>query len=399
MDVTRPLDGYRVLDLTANVAGPLACQVLADLGAEVIKVEPPAGEAARRITATTPGLEHVTPYFSPNNRGKLSVQLDLSSPEGVRDLTALVRSADVLVQGMRPGTLARKGLGPDHVADINPRCIYASISAYGGGSPVEDRAGIDMTVQAEAGCLSGQPEGEPRRLIPFQLVDSATGHVLAQAVIAALLHRERFDAVNTVDVAMYDVACSLQANYLTLQMNQPADLPADRPVGRRAVAVEPSGVFPTKDGDIVLAAYVPAHWARFVEVIGRPDLAHDPRFVDQASRSVNSAQLREILETCLSSAGADEWVSQFDAAGLMAARINKWADVVHSDVFKRRALSVPATQDGHDLSVLRTPARYSGFDTSCRAEVPDLGEHNDLLATTQALLDDPGTIPAKGAGR
>ena len=166
---SRPMDGLRVVDLTANVAGPLACQVLCDLGAEVIKVEPPMGEAARHITATVPGFEHVTPYFSPNNRGKKSVRLDLGEPADAEELERLVAVADVVVQGMRPGTMERHGLGPSRIGELNPGCVYVSISAYGGGSDLEDRPGIDMIVQAEAGCLSGQPAGRPPRLIPFQI--------------------------------------------------------------------------------------------------------------------------------------------------------------------------------------------------------------------------------------
>ena len=117
-----PLTGYRVLDLTANVAGPLAGQVLADLGADVIKIEPPAGEAARRITTTIPGVEHLTPYFSPNNRGKKSVRLELGTEEGAAAFLDLVRDSDVVIQGMRPGTMERHGLGPDEVAAVNPGC-------------------------------------------------------------------------------------------------------------------------------------------------------------------------------------------------------------------------------------------------------------------------------------
>lgn len=339
---SRPLDGIRVVDMTANVAGPLAGQVLQDLGADVVKVEPHAGEAARRITATAPGYEHVTPYYSPHNRGKKSVQLDPRTDDGRTALRRLLAEADVLVQGMRPGTLERHGFGARQVAQLNPRCIYVNLSAYGSGSPLEDRPGIDMMVQAESGMLSAQPTGEVPRLIPFQLVDGATGHVVAQAVLAALLHRERTGVVNAVDVSMYDVACSLQANYLTLHMNTPPPSPGDGP--RRPVAVEPSGVFATSDGHLALAAYVPAHWSRFVEVLGRPDLAADPRFVDQAERSRNAVELRALIGEILARRSTAEWVAGCQAAGLMAAPISTWREVVESELFARRGLRVDAEQ-------------------------------------------------------
>ena len=381
---SRPLDGIRVLDLTANVAGPLACQVLADLGAQVIKIEPTSGEAARRITTTISGVEHITPYFSPNNRGKQSIRLELGTDAGAAAFRRLVAEADVVVQGMRPGTMERHGLGSDDIAAVNPRCIYASLSAYGGGSPLEDRPGIDMTVQAEAGCLSAQPPGQTPRLIPFQLVDSATGHVLAQAVLGALIHRERFGVVNQVDVSLYDVACSLAANYITLQMNLPADTATHAPTGRRSVAVEPSGVFAAEDGHLVLAAYVQAHWIKFVAVIERSELADDPRFVDQAARSTNAAALHATLTQILATKTADEWVDALTAAGLMAARINTWGEVVRSELFSRRGLRVNAIQDGRDITVLATPARYSAFTADDVTSLPALGEHEEQLLACDA---------------
>ena len=377
---TRPLDGFRVLDLTANVAGPLAGQVLCDLGAEVLKVEPDEGEAARRITATVAGFEHVTPYFSPNNRGKKSVRLDLSRAEDSSALRRLIKGADVVVQGMRPGTMERHGLGPAQVAEINPRCIYVSISAYGGGSELEDRPGIDMIVQAEAGCLSGQPRDRLPTLIPFQLVDGATGHVAAQAVLAALLHRERFGVVNEVKVSMYDVACSLQSNYLTLHMNTPTQPSAPPGKGRRPVAVEPSGVYLTGQGEIVLAAYVPAHWKRLVELLQSSELAADPRFADQGSRSRHAKELRAALTDILRTRSAEEWVTLFAKAGLMAAHIMPWRDVVESELFARRGMRLRVRQAEMDLDVLRTPALYSGFDTTLSTDIPAAGEHDSAIA-------------------
>jgi crotonobetainyl-CoA:carnitine CoA-transferase CaiB-like acyl-CoA transferase len=294
------MDGLLVVDLTANVAGPLACQVLCDLGADVIKVEPRMGEAARRITATVPGFEHVTPYFSPNNRGKKSVRLDPGEPADAEELKRLITVADVVVQGMRPGTMERHGLGPSGVAELNPGCVYVSISAYGGGSDLEDRPGIDMIVQAEAGCLSGQPAGRPPRLIPFQVIDGATGHVVAQAVLATL--------------------------------------------------------------------------------VGRPELAADPRFADQAARSCHAAELRTALTEILLTRTTEDWVALFSSAGLMAARVASWRDVVESELFARRRLRLPARQEGREIDVVRTPAVYSGFVTTLATEIPAAGAHDGLLA-------------------
>ncbi|HET9876613.1 MAG TPA: CoA transferase, partial [Mycobacterium sp.] len=219
----KPLDGFRVLDFTQNVAGPLAGQVLADLGAEVIKVEAPTGDASRHITSVLPGRPPLAAYFLPNNRGKKSVAVDLTTAEARGQVLRLADTADVLLEAFRPGVMERLGLGPDELQSRNPKLIYARLSAYGGNGPNGDRPGVDLMVQAEAGMTSGMPtpDGKPQ-IIPFQLVDNASGHVLAQAVLAALLNRERHGVADVVRVAMYDVAVALQANQLTVHLNRTA---------------------------------------------------------------------------------------------------------------------------------------------------------------------------------
>src|SRR6516225_3221424 len=235
----KPLDGFRVLDFTQNVAGPLAGQVMADLGAEVIKVEAPGGEAARQITAVLPGRPPLATYFLPNNRGKKSVTVDLTTEEGKQQVLRLADTTDVVLEGFRPGVMERMGLGPDDLRSRNPKLIYARLSAYGGNGPNGSRPGVDLMVAAEAGMTTGMPtpDGKPQ-IIPFQLVDNASGHVLAQAVLAALLNRERHGVADLVRVAMYDVAVGLQANQLTIHLNkltgqQPAPKQAPKPKKRK----------------------------------------------------------------------------------------------------------------------------------------------------------------------
>src|SRR5574340_608719 len=231
----KPMDGFRVLDFTQNVAGPLAGQVLADLGAEVIKVEAPAGDASRHITSVLPGRPPLAVYFLPNNRGKKSVQVDLSTPEARQQILRLADTADVVLEGFRPGVMERLGLGPEELQSRNPKLVYARLSAYGGNGPHGDRPGVDLMVQAEAGMQTGMPtpNGKPQ-IIPFQLVDNASGHVLAEAVLAALLNRERHGVADVVRVAMYDVAVALQANQLTVHLNRAtADRPTAAPARRR----------------------------------------------------------------------------------------------------------------------------------------------------------------------
>ncbi|MDD4867494.1 MAG: CoA transferase [Mycobacterium sp.] len=387
----KPLDGYRVLDFTQNVAGPLAGQVLADLGAEVVKIEAPGGEAARHITAVLPGRPALATYFLPNNRGKKSVAVDLTTEEGKRQIRQLADTADVVLEGFRPGVMERMGLGPDDLRPRNPKLIYARLSAYGGNGPHGNRPGVDLMVAAEAGMTTGMPTptGKPQ-IIPFQLVDNATGHVLAQAVLAALLHRERHGVADVVRVAMYDVAVGLQANQLTVHLNKPAPPPmpdtARKTKSRKGVgfATQPSDAFRAADGYLAISAYVPKHWKKLCELIGRPDLLVDERFVDQRARALHYAELTEELESALAVRTAAEWVELLQEGGLMACLAYTWKQVVGTPLFAENdlALKVGGDPESEAITVVRTPARYSSFDAVVTEPPPALGQHNQEFLTS-----------------
>ncbi|HEU4362153.1 MAG TPA: CoA transferase [Mycobacterium sp.] len=379
----KPLDGFRVLDFTQNVAGPLAGQVLADLGAEVIKVESPAGDASRHITSVLPGRPPLAAYFLPNNRGKKSVTADLTTAGARERVLRLADTADVVLEAFRPGVMERLGLGPDELQSRNPKLIYARLSAFGGNGPNGDRPGVDLMVAAEAGMTSGMrtADGKPQ-IIPFQLVDNASGHVLAQAVLAALLNRERHGVADVVRVAMYDVAVALQANQLTVHLNrseQPAD-PA-RAKRRRGVgfATQPSDAFRAADGYVVISAYVPKHWALLCDTIGRPELTGDDRFADQRSRSINYAELAEELEATLITRTAAEWVDMLRANGLMACLPYTWKQVVDTALFTENQLALQLGDGDATVTVTRTPARYGSFVAAAAGLPPAPGQHNDEL--------------------
>lgn len=383
----KPLDGYRVLDFTQNIAGPLAGQVLADLGAEVVKIEAPAGEAARHITAVLPGRPPLATLFLPHNRGKKSVAVDLTTEEGRQQILRLAETADVVLEGFRPGVMERMGLGPDELRSRNPRLVYARLSAYGGNGPHGSRPGVDLMVAAESGMTTGMPtpSGKPQ-IIPFQLVDAASGHVLAQAVLAALLHRERHGVADVVRVAMYDVAVGLQAAQLTIHLNKPTETPTDaapKPKRRKGVgfATQPSDAFRAADGYLVISAYVPKHWAKLCELIGRPDLLEDERFVDQRARALHYPELTEQLEAALAGKTAAEWVELLQEGGLMACHAHTWKEVVGTPLFAENelALRVGGSPDNGEgaVTVVRTPARYSSFDAAAPEPPPAIGAHNE----------------------
>jgi crotonobetainyl-CoA:carnitine CoA-transferase CaiB-like acyl-CoA transferase len=277
------------------------------------------------------------------------------------------------------------GLGPDELQARNPKLIYARLSAYGGNGPQGSRPGVDLMVAAESGMTTGMPtpSGKPQ-IIPFQLVDAASGHVLAQAVLAALLNRERHGVADVVRVAMYDVAVSLQASQLTIHLNKPtadpkpgSDPKPKRRKGGVGFATQPSDAFRAADGYLVISAYVPKHWTKLCEIIGRPDLRDDERFVDQRARALNYHELTEELQSALAAKTAAEWVELLQEGGLMACHAYTWKQVVGTALFTENELAL-AVGDGADaVTVIRTPARYSSFDAAVAEPPPALGQHND----------------------
>ena len=380
----KPLDGFRVLDFTQNIAGPMAGQVLADLGAEVIKIEAPVGEAARHITAVLPGRPPLATLFLPHNRGKKSVIADLTNAETKEQILRLADTADVVLEGFRPGVMERMGLGPGEMRSRNPKLIYARLSAYGGNGPHGSRPGVDLMVAAESGMTTGMPtpSGKPQ-IIPFQLVDAASGHVLAQAVLAALLNRERHGVGDVVRVAMYDVAVSLQASQLTIHLNKPSEAPKPEsaPKAQRhkgvGFATQPSDAFKAADGYLVISAYVPKHWAKLCQIIGRPDLVDDERFADQRSRAINYPELTEELESALAAKTAAEWVEALQDGGLMACLAYTWKQVVGTELFAENDLALKVGSGDGAITVVRLPARYSSFDAAATDPPPAAGQHTD----------------------
>jgi crotonobetainyl-CoA:carnitine CoA-transferase CaiB-like acyl-CoA transferase len=389
-----PLDGLRILAVTQLGAGPFGLTFLADLGAEVIKVEAPGGEAARQITAVLPGRPPLPTYFLPNNRGKKSVAVDLTDEDAKQQILRLADTADVVLEGFRPGVMERMGLGPTDLQSRNPKLIYARLSAFGGNGPHGTRPGVDLMVAAEAGMTTGMPTptGKPQ-IIPFQLVDNASGHVLAEAVLAALLNRERHGVADVVRVAMYDVAVGLQANQLTMHLNKPSEAPEPKPDAgsvskpdakkRKGVgfATQPSDAFRASDGYLVLSAYVPKHWAKLCQIIGRPDLLADERFIDQRSRALNYPELTEELESALAAKTAAEWVELLHEGGLMACLAYSWKQVVDTPLFAENDLALRVGSGDDAITVIRTPARYSSFDAVSTDPPPAAGAHNDIFLT------------------
>jgi formyl-CoA transferase len=367
------LDGIKVVDLTRYLSGPTLTMLLADLGADVIKVESlPAGDPARE-SGPFDGTESV--YFMASNRNKRSVALDLRSTSGRKVLQRLLRDADVFVQNFKPGTAEKMGLGVDALRELNPRLIYASISGFGSVQPGAALPGFDQTAQAMSGLMSvtGTEETGPLR-VGAAISDSATGVFGAVGVLAALLERERTGTGRLVETSLMESTLTLMSyqaqKYLSL--GEVAE-----PVGNDHPIMFPQGTFRTGLGSITLASGNEKMWRRLCEAIGVHALAEDPRFRDNASRMLNRALLRELLETALSVHDADYWIPKVNDAGIPCGPVLDLGQALDHPV--TAALDMVEQVDHEQLGpmkVLGQAVKIEGSDEGwLRSAPPLLGQH------------------------
>ena len=305
-----PLDGIRVIDLTAAVLGPVATQILGDLGAEVIKIEPPEGEMMRGIgPARHAGM---AAYFLNLNRNKKSVVLDLKRRVARDALLRLAETADVLVHNMRPGAAVRLGINYAAVAAGNPRIVYAAASGYRKDGPDRERAAFDDVIQGESGlaALNAGPDGAPRYL-PMVMCDKISGYVLASSVGMALFHRERTGQGQEIHVPMLEtmVAFNMVDHLWHGVFGEP-----EKGLGYPRMLTPWRRPYATADGHICLLATTDRQWRGLFGAIERPELADDPRFCSIPARTANIDALYTLLGECMRTRGTDEWRERLDAA-------------------------------------------------------------------------------------
>lgn len=381
-DPTGPLHGILVLDFSHGVAGPLAAMTLADYGARVIKIEPPAGDGTRQLGR--PDGEQYLGLFESYNRGKESVVLDLHSERGREQALRLAERADVLIQAFRPGVMDRLGLGPAAVHARNPRLVYTSVSGYG---PDDDRRGVDTALQGETGWMSitGDPDGPPTKVGALP-IDVAAGDVTAQAVLAALLNRERHGHGDLVEVSLYDVGCHLHAHDFTdyLMTGRVA-----KRIGNAMGLGSASGVFATADGAIVLATYLPEHWDTVLEVLGDETLRTNPLLTSRRARSAHRREVIEAIERVTRTKTTAEWTRLFDRARLTTGEVLDTGQVADSERFARNRLELRVEGPGERrVRALRGPARFGSFSPASPLPAPLLGQHQATVAAGLPNLTD-----------
>jgi formyl-CoA transferase len=384
-DLTGPLQGTRVLEATTTWAGPMCGCILADFGADVIKVEHPRGEIARRSPPFLPGTDPPQSFMHATvNRNKRSLALDLRHPEG-RDLfLALAARADVVVENFRPGTLDSWGLGYDAVRQRREDSIYVSISGYGQFGPLRDRLGYDPLAQAMSGFLSlnGSPDGEPVKSPTF-LADDLAGVHGALAALAALRHRDRTGEGQRIDVSLLDSLLFQSTGYLTLGALG-VELPR---LGNQFRIAAPANSYRCRDGHILAGVLLDSHWKRLAPLLGRPELADDPDYANAPARLQRRDEVDGLLAAWCADRDIEAALADLHAAGIPAAPVRTYADAARDPaVLERDMLQTP---EGGSIPVTGPAAKFSRTPVKVRSPAPALGAH------THEILDELGVDEAE----
>lgn len=401
------LTGYRVLDLSRVLAGPWCGQTLADLGAEVIKVERPGmGDDTRGwgppwMKGQNDETTQEASYYQSTNRGKLSVALNLASPEGQEIVRALASSCDVLIENYKAGSLAKYGLDYATLSALNPRLVYCSVTGFGQTGPRAAEPGYDFIVQGIGGLMSitGErddlPGGGPQK-VGVAFSDLMTGLYSTVAIQAALLSREKTGLGQHIDMALLDVQvatlCNQSQNYLA----------SGKPPGRYGNAhanIVPYQVFRASDRDFIIACGNDSQFVDLCEAIGLPELPKDPRFTRNADRVTNREKIIAILAQHFLCGTADEWVARIHPQGVPVGAINSIAQALDEPQVKARNMLVNIPHPlKPDFVTVGSPIKLSGTPVEYLRPAPMLGEHTDEVLKRQLGLDDAQLAGLKSRG-
>lgn len=373
-----PLAGITILDLSTVVLGPLASQILGDLGAEIIKIEPPEGDIMRYAgPARHREMGHV---FLNLNRNKRSLVLDLKQPEAAQVLCALVEKSDVFMHNMRPQAMARLGFDYKRLRLVNPRLVYCAAMGYGQDGPLADRPAFDDIIQGASGfaALALATTGEAR-FVPTLVGDKTVGLTMVYAILAALLQRAQTGEGQLVEVPMLE---TMTAFVMAEHMGGLTFDPPLGPPGYSRMLAPDRRPHRTADGHICILPYTDRHWRDFFRAAGRPDLADDPRLADAATRARHFAELYALVAECVRARPTAHWLAALRAADIPCGPVNPLAELPDDeqlaavDMFQR----VEHPSEG-PLRTVRPPVKFGAADCALRRPAPRLGEHSrEILA-------------------
>jgi formyl-CoA transferase len=366
------LEGIKVIDLTAVLLGPYATQMMADMGADVIKIEPPQGDLLRNS-----GLgrtDKMGPIYIAANRNKRSLCLDLKQPEAIEIVKALVRDADIFIHNNRPQAIDRLGLSYEVLKTVNPKIIYAYAMGYGRKGPYGDRPAFDDLVQGASGAatLQSRVDGTPPQYIPSLIADKTTGLHLAIATLGALVHRQKTGEGQKIEVPMFE---TMTAFWMTEHLFGETYKPAIGTMGYDRIINKYRHPFETKDGHICVLPYTDRHWARYFEIVGRPDLAADNRFTDAQQRARRYNELYQIMDEVMRAKTTQEWVALMEAADIPVMAVRSLEELLHDPHLDAVGFYTEREHPTEGpIVTFRNPMDFEKTPTSFRRHAPKLGQ-------------------------
>lgn len=378
--MTAPLDGIKVVEMTSVVLGPYACQMLGDLGADVVKIEPPGGDTNRNLGPHRNNTDMCSLYLT-CNRNKRSVGLDMKTPAGLAAAKKLIEGADVLVHNFRPQAIEKLGLGYSAVKELNPEIVYCGAYGFSLQGPYGEKGALDDSIQAASGIavLQSQVEGEPRYL-PTIIGDKTTAMMVVQSVLAALFHRQRTGEGQQIEVPMFEtMAAFVMTEH---QWGQTFDPPIGG-AGYPRLMSEHRRPYKTKDGYLAVLPYWDNHWQTFVEIGGRPELAKDPRFIDMKTRLQNIGESYKVTGEIIATKTTQQWLDLLGDTKVPMMVVNSPDELMTDPQLVEGGFwqEMEHPTEG-TLKMARPPASFSKSPASIRRLAPRLGEQ-----TEEALLE------------
>jgi len=379
-----PLDGIRVVEIAQNLAGPMAAEILAHLGADVIKVERPEGDDARKWGP--PFWKGVSPGFLAVNANKRGISLDLKDPKAAAWLLDFLADVDVVIQNLRPGSLEEMGLGPEVLLAHHPRLIYCSVWAFGRSGPLKLKPGFEPMVQAFSGLMmmNGDEGGPPTR-IGTSILDYGTGMWTAMGALAGLVQRQRTGRGCVVDASLYETGLAwLKGHFASYRAS--GEVPERHRTGSQRVV--PFQGFETKTGTIIVAAGNDRLFAKLAGVLGHPEWVKDARFATNAARVANKPELLALIEAIFLTRTKGEWIDLLEAGGVPCGPIHTLPEAVTQP--QTEAIGIIQPLPGDDYEVVALPLCFDGARPPIRRAPPRIGEHDAEIRGQVLHSDIPG---------
>jgi CoA:oxalate CoA-transferase len=391
----KPLKDIVVLDLTRVLAGPYTSMLLADFGANVIKIEAPGtGDDSR---AFGPFIGNESVYFMSLNRGKRSMTLNLKEKKAQQLFKAMVKKADIVLENYRPGTMEKFGLGYEALKAINPKLVYAACSGFGHTGPYSDKPAYDVIVQGMGGIMSitGQENGEPTR-VGASIGDITAGLFTAVGTLIALYHREVTGEGQKVDVGMLDCQVAILENAIARYVSSGI---VPKPIGNRHPSITPFEAFKAKDGYVIIAIGNDKLWEKFCNLINRPELVSDERFRSNPKRTAHQKELKAILDAVFPLKTVDEWLQEIETAGIPCGPINTVDRVINDVQINHREMIVETEHpEAGKIKMAGIPVKLSETPGSVDSPAPMLGQHTEEILYELLHLTEQEIAELKQAG-